>query len=68
MTSAPAPARAPDGRVALWPTHVFAFQRLMARFDAASYSLRSTPAARDGSPVRQGRPPERHLAAVPDRA
>ena len=42
-------------------------QRLMARFDAASYSPRSTSAARDGSEVRQGQVPERHLAVVPDR-
>jgi hypothetical protein len=41
--------RAPDGRnFTLWPSHVFTFQRQMARFDAGSYSLRRPAERRTG--------------------
>ncbi len=39
----------------LWPTHTYTFDRLMRRFDADSYELRSRPASRS-SPRPAGAP------------
>jgi len=58
--------RGPDGRnFALWPAHVFTFQRQMARFDAASYLLRRRAAGGDSRRAAGG---DSRPAVVPDPA